>query len=91
MAKRSRSRKLWQPLGIPSTATSSSYQDGNRTPRRTPRRIRASGIDLRWLIRSRSVAAEAVSSTTEEAIPPTSTHAGSLGQGACDRLCVNPA
>jgi hypothetical protein len=87
MAKRSRSRKLWQPLGIPSTATSSSYQDGNRTPRR----IRASGIDLRWLIRSRSVAAEAVSSTTEEAIPPTSTHAGSLGQGACDRLCVNPA
>lgn len=43
MAKRSRSRKLWQPLRIPSTATSSKYQAGNQTPRR----VRASGIDLR--------------------------------------------
>jgi hypothetical protein len=42
MAKRSKSRKLWQPLKIPSTATSSKYQAGKRTPRR----IRASGIDL---------------------------------------------
>ncbi len=43
MANRSRSRKLSHPLRIPSTATSSRYQAGNRTPRR----IRASGINLR--------------------------------------------
>lgn len=54
MAKRSRSRKLWQRLRIPRRATNSRYQAGIRTPRR----IRASGIALRSLIRSRSVAAE---------------------------------
>ena len=54
-----RSRKLGQPLRILSTATSSNYQAGNRAPRR----IRASGIDLRWLISSKSVAAAALSST----------------------------
>ena len=48
-----------QPLRIPSTATSSRYQAGMRTPRRK----RASGIACRSLIRSRSVAAEAVSGT----------------------------
>jgi hypothetical protein len=58
MAKRSRSRRLWQQLGIPSTATSSRYQAGLRIPRR----IRGSGIALRKLIRSRSVAGRAVSS-----------------------------
>ena len=43
MAKRSRSRKLWLLLGIPSTASIRRYQAGKRTPRR----IRASGIGLR--------------------------------------------
>ena len=32
MAKRSRSRRLWQRLRIPSTATESRYQAGKRTP-----------------------------------------------------------
>ena len=61
-AKRSRSRRLSQPLKIPSTATSSRYQAGIRIPRRS----RTSGIALRKLIRSRSVAAEAVSGTEKE-------------------------
>jgi len=61
-AKRSRSRRLSQPLRIPSTATSSRYQAGIRIPRR----IRVSGIALMKLIRSRSVAAESVSSTEME-------------------------
>ena len=43
MANRSRSRRLWQRLRFPSTATSSRYQAGIRTPRR----IRASGIALK--------------------------------------------
>ena len=59
MAKRSRSRRLWQQLRIPSTATSSRYQAGMRIPRR----IRASGIALRKLIRSRSNAGRAISGT----------------------------
>ena len=50
---------LWQRLRIPSTATSSRYQAGMRIPRR----IRASGIALIKLMRSRSVAARAVSGT----------------------------
>jgi hypothetical protein len=61
-AKRSRSRRLSQPLRIPSTATSNRYQVGIRTHRR----IRASGIALRKLIRSRSAAAEPVSGTEKE-------------------------
>ena len=58
-ANRSRSCRLSHWLRIPSAATSSRYQAGMRTPRR----MRASGIALRKLIRSRSVAAEALSST----------------------------
>ena len=63
---------------MPSTATSSRYQAGMRTPRR----IRASGIALRKLIRSRSVAAEQVSRTEKEqarsANPTLATQASAL-------------
>ena len=54
LAKRSRSRRLSHLLRMPSTASSSRYQAGMRTPCR----IRASGITLRKLIRSRSVVVE---------------------------------
>jgi hypothetical protein len=43
MANRSRSHKLWQPLRIPRSATCNKYQAGKRKPRR----IRASGIDVK--------------------------------------------
>ena len=59
LANRSRSRRLWQQLSIPSTPTSSRYQAGMRTPRR----MRVSGIARRKLIRSRSAAEETVSGT----------------------------
>ena len=53
IVKRSRSRQLWQRLRIPSTAISSRNQPGKRTPSR----IRASGIALRKLVKSRSLSA----------------------------------
>jgi hypothetical protein len=58
-AKRSRSLRLWHWQRIPSTVTRSRYQGRMRTPRR----MRASVLAMRKLIRSRSVAAEAVLST----------------------------
>jgi hypothetical protein len=58
LANRSKSRRLWQPLRMPSTATNSRYQAGMRMPRR----IRVSGMARRKLIRSRSVAGACVSS-----------------------------
>ena len=58
-AKRSRSRRFSRPLRIPSTASSSKDQAGIRTPRH----IQASGIAVRKLIRSRSVAAKPLSGT----------------------------
>jgi len=53
MANRSRSRRLWQPLRMPRTATSSRHQDGMRIPRQ----MRESGMARKKLIRSGSAAA----------------------------------
>lgn len=83
--KRSRSRQLWQWLMIPSTAISSMDQP----VKRTPSRIRAYGLALRKLIKSRSVSARGLEHK-EEAIPPSSSHAVSSGKRPWNRLCINP-
>jgi hypothetical protein len=81
MAKRSSSRKLWQPLRIPSTATSSRYQGGKAHAAPHPR------------IENQPQAGDQVEidcgggafQHKEGAIPPTSTHADSPGKRTYDR------